>query len=229
MIRIREFQPGFYILNDGKVRQFLFTGGAEALLVDAGFPSGGVAEAVRGLTDKPVKLILTHGDPDHMGGAPDFGAAFLHPADWPMAPAGLALQPLKEGDRFSCGAWELEVIETPGHTPGSIALFDRAHRLLLPGDTVQTGGPIYMFGPHRDLEQYIASLEKLRRWEPLADTLLPCHHDCPIGPEAIAQVLEDARALARGELPGVPRADPPCWWYRGRWARFYGEPPAGET
>ena len=229
MIQVREFQPGLFILNDGRVRQFLFTGGETALLVDAGFPDSGVAEAVRGLTDKPVKLVLTHGDPDHIGGAPGFGSALLHPADWPMAPAGLALEPLGEGDRLTCGAWALEVIEIPGHTPGSIALFDRAHRLLLPGDTVQTGGPIYMFGPRRDLERYIASLEKLRRWEGLADALLPSHHDCPIGPEAIARVLEDARALARGELPGVPRADPPCWWYRGRWAQFYGEPPAGET
>lgn len=229
MIQVREFQPGLFILNDGRVRQFLFTGGETALLVDAGFPDSGVAEAVRGLTDKPVKLVLTHGDPDHIGGAPGFGSALLHPADWPMAPAGLALEPLGEGDRLTCGAWALEVIEIPGHTPGSIALFDRAHRLLLPGDTVQTGGPIYMFGPHRDLERYIASLEKLRRWEGLADTLLPSHHDCPLGPEAIARDLEDARALARGELPGRPHPPMPCWWYRGRWAQFYGEPPAGET
>ena len=78
MIRVKRSQPGLYILDDGRVRQFLFTGGEEALLVDAGFPGGGVAEAVRGLTDKPVKLVLTHGDPDHMGGATGFGSAFLH-------------------------------------------------------------------------------------------------------------------------------------------------------
>ena len=205
MIRIREFQPGFYILHDGKVRQFLFTGGAEALLVDAGFPSGGVAEAVRGLTDKPVKLILTHGDPDHTGGLGAFGECWMHRGDWPMVDSGLQLHPLAEGDVLTCGGWRLEVIEIPGHTPGSVAFFDPARRLLFPGDSVQQGGPIYLFGSHRNLDRYIASLEKLLAWQARVDLLLPCHHSCPISPDYIAKNLEDAKALAQAVLAANPQ------------------------
>ena len=50
---------------------------------------------------------------------------------------------------------------TGGHTYGSVALIDWEKKLLLPGDTVQKEGPIYMFGLHRNLDLYIESLERL--------------------------------------------------------------------
>lgn len=68
MTETREFQENFYILDDGRVRQFLITGPEEALLIDTGFPDSGVYSAVKALTDKPVKVALTHGDRDHTGG-----------------------------------------------------------------------------------------------------------------------------------------------------------------
>ena len=82
MTETREFQENFYILDDGRVRQFLITGPEEALLIDTGFPDSGVYSAVKALTDKPVKVALTHGDRDHTGGLERFGACWLHPRDW---------------------------------------------------------------------------------------------------------------------------------------------------
>lgn len=43
-----------------------------------------------------------------------------------------------DGDRFDLGGRTLEVIATPGHTPDSISLLDRANGLLFIGDTVGT-------------------------------------------------------------------------------------------
>ena len=63
----------FYILDDGRVRQFLMKGDDEALLIDTGFEDSHVYEAVRKITDLPVRVILTHGDVDHTGGLKDFG------------------------------------------------------------------------------------------------------------------------------------------------------------
>ena len=37
-----------------------------------------------------------------------------------------------EGDTLECGGYRFEVLHIPGHTPGSIALLDREHGLLLP-------------------------------------------------------------------------------------------------
>ena len=75
MIQVQKFWDGLSILYDGMVRQFLFTGEGEALLVDTGFAHSQVLAAVRTVTDAPVKVILTHADPDHAGGLGDFGEA----------------------------------------------------------------------------------------------------------------------------------------------------------
>ena len=221
MTQVRSLGENFYLLEDGRVRQFLILGAEEALLLDTGFPDGGVAEAVGRLTELPVRVLLTHGDRDHTGGLAAFGSCCLHPGDWGMLPEEIRRAPIREGDIFSCGGYRLEAVEIPGHTPGSVAFLERERRLLLPGDSVQKGGPIYMFGPHRDLDAHIASLEKLLPLARLVDWVLPCHHDCPIAPDYIAGNLEDALALRAGKLPGEPTPGMPCSTYHGRWTDFY--------
>ena len=221
MIEVRQFAEGLYILEEERVRQFLFTGAGQALLIDTGFADSHVLDAVRTVTDAPVQVILTHGDPDHSGGLAEFGACRLHEKDWHLAPAGVRLEPLREGDVFTCGSYRLETIEIPGHTYGSVAFFDAAHRLLLPGDSVQKDGPIYMFGGHRDLDRYIDSLRRLRGWAERVDTILPCHHACPVTPDYIEKDLEDALALRAGQLLGEKHPVMPCSTYQGRWTAFY--------
>ena len=161
MTNAKLFMENFYILDDGRVRQFLITGEEEALLIDTGFADGQVHQAVRRLTSLPVRVVLTHGDVDHAGGLKDFGEGFLHRADWHLVKDRVSLKPLEEGDVFLCGGYCLEVVEIPGHTYGSVALLDRERKLLLPGDSVQKGGPIFMFGDHRSLDLYIESQKKL--------------------------------------------------------------------
>ncbi len=221
MIQTKSFREHFYLLEDGdRVRQFLITGEEEALLIDTGFPDSHVADAVRPLTSAPVKVLLTHGDGDHTGGLKDFGSCYLHPGDWDMVRDPVQLSPLREGDVFSCGGYRLEVIEIPGHTPGSVAFFDREHRLLLPGDSVQVG-PTFLFGERRDLPKYIESLRKLLSWQDMVDAILPCHHTCPIDASYIAKNLADAIALEQGQLSGTPHPFMPCHVYQGEWTTFY--------
>ena len=82
-----------------------------------------------------------------------FGARLL-----PMAP----VLPLREGQLVG----PLQVIHTPGHTPGSICLYDPEERILFSGDTVFTGGG---FGrtdfPGGSMEQLERSLAKLSMLE----------------------------------------------------------------
>ena len=102
-----------------------------------------------------------------------------------------------------------------------MAFLDREHRLLFSGDTVQKGGPIYMFGPHRDLDAYIATLEQMLPLARLADEILPCHSHCPIDPGYIQKDLEDALALRAGTLPHEKHPVFPCSIWHGKWTDFY--------
>ena len=221
MTETKLFMDHFYILDDGRVRQFLIVGEDEALLIDTGFPDSHVYEAVQSITDLPVRVVLTHGDMDHAGGMKDFGKCRLHKADCQLIKDGAELEPLQEGDIFQCGGYCLETLEIPGHTYGSVAFFDREKKLLLPGDSVQKDGPIYMFGMHRNLDLYIESQRKLCAIADQVETIIPCHHDYPIGPEYIERNLEDAEALRRGELPGEKHPFMPCFSYKGKWTEFY--------
>ena len=219
MPEIKQFMERFYILDDW-VRQFLIVGEEEALLIDTGVEDSHVAETVRQVTGLPVRVVLTHGDHDHTGGLPDFSACRIHPGDGDMLPPEIRWEPLEEGEILECGGYRLEVISIPGHTPGSIALLDREHGLLLPGDSLQKEGTIYMFGPRRNLDQYIRSLEKLVPLEPELRQILPCHGEYPIEPAYISRVLEDALALREGKLPSEPHPTLPCRICRGKGTAF---------
>ena len=194
MLATRELFDGLYALEDERVRQFLVLGAERALLFDAGFADSGVLETVRSLTDQPIDVVMTHGDRDHSGGLVDFGCCRMHEGDWPLvAEMDVALSPLAEGEVLACGGYRFRVIAIPGHTPGSLAFYDEEKGILLSGDTVQSGGPIYMFGPKRDLTGYIASLEKLERMIPASVTAVP-------------QCLPDRRKLHRAGSGGCTGA-----------------------
>ena len=103
MTEIKLFMDHFYILEDGRVRQFLIVGEQQALLIDTGFEDSGVYQAVREVTDLPVQVLLTHGDRDHTGGLKDFGSCYLNQKDWHLLDSGIEVKDLREGDIFRCG------------------------------------------------------------------------------------------------------------------------------
>lgn len=221
MLKTRELFAGLYALEDERVRQFLVIGEERALLFDAGFADSGVLETVRALTDLPIDVVMTHGDPDHSGGLADFGSCRMNAGDWPLVKDGsIALAPLDEGGSVACGEYRFRVIAIPGHSAGSLAFYDEAKEILLAGDSVQSGGPIFMFGGHRDLDAYIASLEKLERLIPVDVTVLPCHSACPIDAGFIARDLADVRALRDGALASDAHPALPCRVYRGEATDF---------
>lgn len=127
MLTPQKLQEDLYMLDDGRVRQFALLGCGGAILLDTGFADSEVLAAMRTLTDAPLRVLLTHGDPDHAGGLGDFAEAWLHEKDWHLVHAATKLHPLWEGDVFRCGSWELQVLEIPGHTYGSVAFADFNH------------------------------------------------------------------------------------------------------
>jgi glyoxylase-like metal-dependent hydrolase (beta-lactamase superfamily II) len=120
----------------------------EVVVIDAAHDHRPIVDAVGGRTT--VAIIATHGHNDHINAAvalaDSLGApVWLHPDDrmlwdavYPGRPPDGALY-----DRMTIGAGgiDLEVLHTPGHSPGGCCLHDAVGRVLFSGDTLFNGGP----------------------------------------------------------------------------------------
>ena len=110
--------------------------------------------------------------------------------------------PAEPDEQLDLGGRKLRIIHLPGHTPGSIAVLDIQNRVLISGDPVQEHGRIFMFGAHRNIHDYIRSLEKLNAMDDF-DALWPSHADLPIKPEVIGSLLDGAKKVVWGEITGT--------------------------
>jgi len=138
-----------YILGDPET--------GEAVVIDPGDDIERVQEVLRQHQLRPKYIVATHAHIDHVGGieklARSSGAAvMMHPEDVPLyqnlalQAAWLGMRPpktmeidqlLREGDRLRWGALELEVLHTPGHSPGSLSLLAPGEGpRLFSGDTL---------------------------------------------------------------------------------------------
>ena len=67
---------------------------------------------------------------------------------------------LWDGDRIDLGDRSFEVIHTPGHSPGGIALWEAATSVLISGDIVYDG-PLIESDDPGEMRQYFASMKRL--------------------------------------------------------------------
>jgi glyoxylase-like metal-dependent hydrolase (beta-lactamase superfamily II) len=156
-------------------------------------------------------LVLTHAHGDHAGGAAGLREALgarvylagaeraaleagdeaalgldvarrngYYPADYRL-PRCEVDHALEDGGRVRCGSAELVVVETPGHSRGSVCLVleGAAGRVLFAGDTVFAGGKMSLIVvPGADLLALAASVARLTAVRP--DALLPGHGALPL-------------------------------------------------
>lgn len=205
-VQIISINRNSWRIEDRGVRFFLLTGTERALLVDSGRSAHDVRALAASLTRLPLSLLNTHADMDHVGSNAQFDAFYMHPDEelnYRRSGQGGELLPIREGDVIDLGERELEIIHLPGHTPGSVALLDRAGRVLIGGDPIQDGR-IFMFGRFRDMPAYIRSLEHLQAWRGRFDEIWPSHGSCPVPPELIDKLHDGAQAVLAGEIPGRP-------------------------
>lgn len=185
------------IENNG-VRFFVVAGNDRAVLIDSGMTTKNARELAEGLCDKPLVLVNTHADMDHIAGNADFDYAMMNPAEY-INYRGGAVSPLWDGDILDLGGRSLRVITLPGHTPGSIALLDQSRRVLFGGDPIQDGR-IFMFGAMRNMQAYVHSLQKLQKYSDEFDTVYPSHGSFPVSADIIPKLIEGAERVLSGEL-----------------------------
>jgi hydroxyacylglutathione hydrolase len=155
------------------------------------------------------KILLTHSHWDHIADAKALVDAthvpiYVHPLDAgnlerpgsdgivaPVAVAGVKEhKPLHEGDRLHVGDILLEVIHTPGHSPGSVCFYLASEHVLISGDTLFKGSIGHLHLPTSRACDMWDSLRKLVKL-PKHTRVIPGH-----GPDT---TLEQESWLDRAE------------------------------
>lgn len=171
-----QINEAITLINDAnEATYYLVCGDNKALMIDSGWGYDNVMELAKEITALPVELVNTHGHLDHVYGNMYCERAWLHPKDFIICEdhfkhdvlksinASLKCCPLVPacgGQIFDLGSLELEVIELPGHTPGSICLIDKKHRILFSGDALNP----YLWAQLDEsapLSTYKATIEKV--------------------------------------------------------------------
>ena len=148
----------------------------ESLVVDAPAGASQIIDNLDGT--KPGYILLTHDHYDHTGALVSLRsrlkvplAAHLLDSTQLKTPPEI---PVKDGDSLSLGKLKIEVIHTPGHTPGSLCF--KIGKYLFAGDTIFPGGPGRTESPD-DFHQILASIkEKIFRL-PDDTMIFPGHGD----------------------------------------------------
>ena len=104
---------------------------------------------------------------------------------------------LKDGDSINLGERTLEVIYTPGHSPGSICFLDKKNRILFTGDTFFPG-PLYAHPQDVNIDDYMTSIAKLKVRLAEYDYLCSGHNDPWVKSEVISRVDEAFKEIMAG-------------------------------
>jgi glyoxylase-like metal-dependent hydrolase (beta-lactamase superfamily II) len=173
------------------------------LVVDAAHDVGAIRRGVGGR--RVAEIACTHGHRDHVDVAPQLAealgaATLLHPADRPLWDLTHDVTPpdgdLVEGDVLRIAHLEVRVLETPGHSPGSICLYVPALDAVFTGDTLFAGGPRDTGRSLAVFPTLVRSIREKLLGLPPQTRILPGHgEETTIGAEA--PHLDEWRARAR--------------------------------
>lgn len=111
---------------------------------------------------------------------------------------GMPTRVLTDEDIIDIGSREIEVIHTPGHSPGHLCFYERKTGYLFTGDLVYKD-VLFAYYPSTDPEAYLLSLEKIADLP--VQKVFPAHHSLDIQPEILIRMREAFRKLkADGKL-----------------------------
>lgn len=246
--QIKELLPGVFVFYGFREECCIYAvvGSERVALIDTGLGTGDLHRALETVAPgKEFVVLNTHCHFDHSAGNFQFPEVHMHPACWPdqdeteSSPVPREVEyddlpryetrrvPMKEGDVFDLGGVSLEVVETPGHTPGCVCLLDRAHRVLFAGDMIGSNAHNIWMLDHLpwvkfttvSLECYLRSLRKVEALGDAYDGFLAGHDACVLGKEYLQELIRLTESVINGtaqpyhpDMPAPPGMEKPVCW-----------------
>lgn len=170
---IYKVQDDITVIDDySDATLYVVEGDTEAIVIDTAMGDGNLPELIRkNVTEKPLKLLVTHGHGDHVMHAGEFDAFYMSKKDNVFFSNMSADEEeilekkeidLKGMDVISVSGVSMTVIEAFGHTPGSVLFADLERKAVFTGDAFGSGCGVWMqvnFG--LSVSEYQKSLEKV--------------------------------------------------------------------
>lgn len=182
---------------------YLIEGETSAILIDAGTKMPGLKKIVENIVKKPVSLVISHAHGDHIGAINEWDTVWINAADEAILSAGAykgVKRYLTDGQIFDLGGRKIEVIFTPGHTPGSTTFIDREAHYGFSSDAFGSGNLLVF----TDLTTQEASCQRLSRFIEKYGIryLYPGHYwgDNLETPQRVKDVATICRGILEGDL-----------------------------
>jgi glyoxylase-like metal-dependent hydrolase (beta-lactamase superfamily II) len=153
----------------------------EVIVIDPGEDAAAVLEMAG---DRDIlAVICTHGHASHVAAAVDVAErdeapVALHKADrlhWRATHTDDPEIEMADGGRFEVADVQLEVIHTPGHTPGSVSLYCEDLGVVFTGDALLAGGPAPHEGEFPDFPRQLTAIGERLLDLPAGTRVLPGH------------------------------------------------------
>ena len=166
------------VLDAGQASFYVLEGTERAAVIDTGITMGGkIMPVIRGLTDKPLVLVITHAHIDHFHHMDEFDTVYMSHREFEMPRAFLEGMfagkhldlkrtiDITTGSVIDLGGDTLEICAVPGHTPGSVAVLDTGRNIVFTGDAIGSGsGVLLQLEGCVPLTEYLVSLRAFLKW-----------------------------------------------------------------
>jgi len=111
---------------------------------------------------------------------------------------GMPAKVLKDNDWIDIGGRVIQVLHTPGHSPGHMCFYEKERGYLFTGDLVYKD-TLFAYYPSTDPEAYLKSIERVAALP--VKQVFPAHHSLDIQPEILLRMRNAFRQLkAEGKL-----------------------------
>ncbi len=228
-----EILPGVRMVRDSdNDKMFLVKGAKKYALIDCGLGRGPLKDYLSQFTGGlPIEPIFTHNHFDHIGQANEFIAESVEhigEADRPglervLKQAGISddviakhVMIAHDGDRIDLGDRSLIIYSVPGHTPGSIVIFDESTGNLFTGDSFGSNSPtipdaLWMQFSQAPVDGYLSVVKNSRaNFHGKVKYVMTGHNDHPLTGETYLDNLQTALQMLmdKGDAALVPSYRP---------------------